>query len=50
MARILLIEADRLLAANLQAFLKTAGHQMEWHVDPQVAMDAIDKKSPTCLS
>jgi len=49
MARILLIEADRVLATNLQAFLKAAGHQVEWHVDPQVAMDAIDKKKPDLL-
>jgi DNA-binding response OmpR family regulator len=49
MARIMFIEADHLLAANLQAFLESAGHQTVWHVDPQLAMDAIDKKKPDLL-
>jgi DNA-binding response OmpR family regulator len=49
MAQILIIEADHLLAGSLQTFLKAAGHQTTWHVDLQLAMDALDKKKPNLL-
>ena len=46
MANILLIEADRPLAASLQKFLTNAGHTVDWNVDPQAAMDSADSQRP----
>jgi DNA-binding response OmpR family regulator len=49
MARILLIETDRPLANNLCQFLSGAGHEVDWHVNPQDAMDSADKQSPDAI-
>ena len=49
MAQILLIEADGLMAGNIKKYLGRVGHDVRWHVDPQVAMDAIDAKKPDLL-
>src|SRR5436189_6469001 len=49
MARILLIEADRPLAANLQKFLEKSGHEVEWQVDLQLAMDSADMRRPDAV-
>ncbi|OVE79262.1 hypothetical protein BVY00_00880 [bacterium G20] len=46
MARILFIEADRILGSNARAVLKRAGHGVDWHVDPQAAMDSADAVRP----
>jgi DNA-binding response OmpR family regulator len=46
MGRILLIETDRPLAACLQKYLERAGHEVEWQVDPQVAVYSADKNQP----
>ena len=49
MAKILLIESDKLLAANLQAYLKAAGHSSRWQVEPQAALNAVDSFKPDLL-
>jgi len=43
--RILLVEPDRMLAANIGAILGGAGHKVEWHVNPQEAVNSLDDKS-----
>ena len=42
MARILFIEPDRLLGANARKIFKRAGHDVNWQVDPQAAIDSAD--------
>jgi DNA-binding response OmpR family regulator len=42
--RILLLETDNILAANLVAMMTLAGHEVEWQVDPQEAVLAMDDK------
>ncbi len=49
MARILFIESDRLLGANTKQILKRAGHNVDWHVDPQMAMDSADAAHPDII-
>jgi DNA-binding response OmpR family regulator len=49
MARILFIEPDRLLGANAKNILKRAGHSVDWHVDPQAAMDSADAAHPDII-
>lgn len=49
MARILLVESDKLIAGNLRGVLKKAGHQVNWHVDPQAALDAADLQLPEAV-
>lgn len=49
MARILFIESDRLLGANAKQILKRAGHDVDWHVDPQAAMDSADAAHPDII-
>jgi len=46
MARILLIEPDRLLAKNITAAFKRAGHQTDWCVDAQAAINTADAATP----
>jgi len=46
---ILLIESDRLLADNLTQNLKSAGHKINWIVDLQLAIEAIDEKLPEAV-
>ncbi|MEX2007100.1 MAG: response regulator [Candidatus Saccharimonadales bacterium] len=46
MARILLIEADKLIAANVRKILKNQGHQVDWRVDPQSAIISADANTP----
>jgi len=48
-ARILLIESDRPLAASLQEFLQAGGHSVQWHVHPQAAMDSADAQCPDAI-
>ncbi len=49
MARILLIESDRILADNISRVLKQAGHRSDWHFDPQAAIDSADSKAPDVI-
>ena len=44
MPRILLIEADRQLAANLSQIFKKRGHTVDWQVQPQAAISRLDKQ------
>lgn len=46
MCKILLIETDRMLASNLQSFLDCLGHEIEWQVDPQLAVFSADENRP----
>lgn len=46
MARVLLLETDKPLAVNLQKFLEDGGHEVDWQVDPQLAMDSADMRRP----
>ncbi|MEX0881744.1 MAG: response regulator [Candidatus Saccharimonadales bacterium] len=46
MSRILLIESDRLIAANVMKVLKKAGYEADWQVDPQTALDIADNELP----
>lgn len=49
MARILFIEPDRLLGANAKQVLKHSGHEVDWHVDPQAAMNSADAAHPQII-
>lgn len=44
MARILLMEPDRLLARAYTSGLAAAGHEVHWQTDAQLALDVIDQK------
>lgn len=46
MANITLIESDHIMASNLKQVLARRGHNLDWQIDLQAAMDSIDKKSP----
>ena|ERR1035437_7121637 len=46
MARILLLEADRLLADNIKRYFINAGHDIQWFADPQTAIHAADVQAP----
>jgi DNA-binding response OmpR family regulator len=46
MARILLLEADSLLAQNITKYLSKAGHDVQWFAEPQAAIHAADTQSP----
>jgi DNA-binding response OmpR family regulator len=43
-ARILLLEADHMLASNFCGYLKNLGHEVIWELDPQAAIEVADKK------
>lgn len=49
MARILLIEPDRIMAVNFKKVLKRAGHTVDWHVDAQTAIDSTDQVLPNII-
>jgi CheY-like chemotaxis protein len=44
MPRILLLETDQVLARNTIAIFESAEFEVEWHVDPQEAIAALDIK------
>lgn len=46
MARILIVETDRLIAENLSRYLKKNGHETDWQQDLQAAIDSADKQLP----
>lgn len=45
-SKIMLIETDRPLASNLIEYLKGNGFEVQWHVDPQIAINGIDDEMP----
>jgi CheY-like chemotaxis protein len=49
LANILLFETDHLLANNLSKYLTKLDHEVAWHVEPQAAMDAADKRQPDVI-
>jgi DNA-binding response OmpR family regulator len=49
MANVLLLETDRQLAKNIQAYFKRAGHQLACFSDPQTAVSAADKQRPDII-
>src|SRR5258708_11739415 len=49
MAQVLFIEPDRLLGINAKNIFKHAGHSIDWHVDPQAAMDSADASHPDII-
>ena len=49
MPRILLLDADALLARNLTRALNTAGHDVDWQVQPQEAITAVDAVRPEAI-
>ena len=49
MARILFIEPDRLLGANAKKVFKRAGHDVNWYVDPQAAINSADTARPDVI-
>lgn len=49
MAQILLLEADRLLAANTRRFFEQAGHRLQSFADPQAAITAVDTQRPDLI-
>lgn len=46
MSQVLLVESDRVIAANVIKTLKRAGYDVNWQVDPQVALDNADEQLP----
>lgn len=49
MCRILLIETDCVLAKNLQDFFGRLNHEVEWQVDPQLAVFSADENKPDVI-
>lgn len=49
MADVLLIEPDKILAEDISKALKKAGHNIDWQVDPQVAIDNADTNLPNAI-
>lgn len=49
MGHILFIEPDRLLAKNVRAALKRAGHSVDWTVEPQAAINLADARAPDLI-
>lgn len=42
MKRVLLLETDKLVAANISSLLEVNGFNVDWQVDPQEAIISID--------
>ena len=49
MARVLLINSDKIVADNICHFLSRAGYQVDWHLEPQAAVDGADAKAPDAI-
>jgi DNA-binding response OmpR family regulator len=47
--RVLLLESDRVLAKNLKHYFDVAGHSLANYVDPQGAVNSIDKQLPDLI-
>jgi DNA-binding response OmpR family regulator len=46
MARILMVETDKLIADNLSCYLEKSGHQVDWQLDLQAAINSADRQRP----
>src|SRR5690242_5912455 len=49
MSNVLLIESDKILAANVTKVLQRSGHNVDWQIDPQVALDKVDANLPQLI-
>lgn len=49
MSTILLIETDKILASNIQKFLKRHGHKVTWHTSAQGGIDLADRQRPDAV-
>lgn len=49
MPQVLLIESDRVIAANVLKVFKKAGYEVSWQVDPQAALDIADNNLPEVI-
>lgn len=49
MSKILVLEADRLLASNLRRYLLNSGHKVIWSATPQAAIEATDRIRPDVI-
>ena len=49
MAKILILETDRVLAGNLRQYLRNSGHKAIWSATPQTAIEATDQQSPDVI-
>lgn len=49
MAKILLIEPDRILAQNISKFLENQGHKIKWQPTAQAAINSADKSKPEVI-
>lgn len=47
--RILLIEADRILARNVSSYLNGRGYRVDWQVNPQSAIQSADTNPPDLI-
>ena len=49
MAKILLLEPDRIFANNYRRALVLGGHEVIWHNDAQAAINSVDKDVPDII-
>jgi len=49
MAKILVLEADKILAGNLSRYLRNSGHSVTWSSGPQEAIEQTDKNQPDVI-
>ena len=49
MAKVLLVEPDRILAQNYTAALKSSGHDVTWRSNGQTAIHAAEKSTPDVI-
>lgn len=49
MARVLILESDRVLAHNISYFLRQRGHKVSWAAGPQTAIEEADKEQPDAI-
>jgi DNA-binding response OmpR family regulator len=49
MAKILLLEADHMLANNFITYIKGLGHEVIWELDPQAAIEVADTSQPDAI-
>ena len=49
MSKVLLLEADRVLAGNLGAYLRKNGYRVIWSGEPQTAIEYTDEHKPDVI-
>lgn len=49
MGKVLLIEADKIIAGNLARKLAQAGYEVDWQVGPQAGIDSADSAPPDAV-